>query len=149
MMEKKGMDIQEIMDRIPHRYPFLLIDRILDHEEAKWITALKNVTVNENFFPGHFPENPIMPGVLIIEALAQAGGVLAMADSEKDGKTALFMTIDKAKFRRPVRPGDQLILKVEVLSVKRGTMVKVHGTATVDGNMACEADLMFAIVDGE
>lgn len=148
-MEKKVLDIKNIMASIPHRYPFLMVDRVLDFEKEKWIKAIKNVTINENFFQGHFPEDPIMPGVLMIEALAQTGGILCFAGDPNDEKLAYFMTIDNAKFRKPVRPGDQLVFYVEIKSVKRRSMVKMHGEATVDGELACQADIMFAIMDKE
>ncbi len=145
----KKVDIKEIMSRIPHRYPFLMLDRILDYEEEKWIKALKNVTINEPFFQGHFPGEPIMPGVLQVEALAQAGGMLALLSGEYKDKLAFFMTVDNVKFRRPVVPGDQLIFEVTLLKVKKGSIVQCHGEASVDGTKVCEADLMFALVDKE
>lgn len=146
-MEGKRVDIKEIMARIPHRYPFLLVDRVLDYEPGKWIKALKNVTINEPFFQGHFPGQPIMPGVLQIEALAQTGGVLALFGEEMKDMLAFFMTIDKVKFRQPVVPGDQLIFDVNVIKVKRNTIVQCHGEASVDGIKVCEADLMFTLVE--
>ncbi|MFH1665328.1 MAG: 3-hydroxyacyl-ACP dehydratase FabZ [Candidatus Omnitrophota bacterium] len=146
-MRDKVMDVQKIMALLPHRYPFLLVDRVLGYEEEKWIKAVKNVTMNEPFFQGHFPGTPIMPGVLMIEALAQAGGILALAGSGVKDKLAFFMTIDNAKFRKPVVPGDQLILDVSITKVVRKSIVQTHGTVTVDGKVVCEADLMFSIVD--
>lgn len=144
----KELDIKAIMDRIPHRYPFLLVDRVLDYEEDKWIKAIKNVTMNELFFQGHFPGEPIMPGVLMIEALAQTGGILALSSGEsaKD-KLAFFMTIDKVKFRKPAVPGDQLELNVEVLKVVKNSIVKTKGEVRVEGNVICEGELMFSVVD--
>ena len=146
-MGDKVLDVKEIMALLPHRYPFLLVDRVLDYEEGKSITALKNVTMNELFFQGHFPGEPIMPGVLQIEAMAQVGGVLALLDGENKDKIAFFMTINNAKFRKPVVPGDQLIFKVEITKVVRGTIIQTHCEATVDGKVVSEGDLMFSIVD--
>ena len=146
-MSAKPLNIKEIMDLIPHRYPFLLVDRVLDYEQGKWVKAVKNVTMNEPFFQGHFPGEPIMPGVLIIEALAQTGGIVAMMEDVAREKLAFFMTIDKAKFRRPVVPGDQLLLHVVEKKRVRGNIVQVHGEATVDGKVVCEADLMFSIFE--
>jgi beta-hydroxyacyl-ACP dehydratase FabZ len=148
-MNDKRIDIKEIMSRIPHRYPFLLVDRVLDYEEAKWIKTLKNVTLNEPFFQGHFPGEPIMPGVLQIEAMAQTGGMLALLDEKMRGMLAFFMTVNNAKFRKPVIPGDQLIFNVEVIKVVRGAIVQCHGEATVDGTKVSEADLMFTLVKKE
>jgi beta-hydroxyacyl-ACP dehydratase FabZ len=148
-MSDKMLDINEITKRIPHRYPFLLVDRVIDYEEEKWIKAVKNVTINEPFFQGHFPGKPIMPGVLMIEALAQAGGILALLDGKSKDKIAFFMTINNVKFRKPVTPGDQLLLHVSVSKLVRQNIVQVHGEASVDGGVACEADLMFSIVDRE
>lgn len=146
-MKDKMMNIKEIMALIPHRYPFLLVDKVTDYEKTQWIKAVKNVTTNEPFFLGHFPGEPIMPGVLIIEALAQAGGILAMMEEEAKDKLAFFMTIDKAKFRKPVVPGDQLLLYVEQKKRVRGNIVQLHGEAQVDGKCVCEADLMFSVLD--
>lgn len=145
---EKIFDIQKIMDTLPHRYPFLLIDRILELVPGKKILALKNVTINEPFFQGHFPGAPIMPGVLIIEAMAQAGVVLAAESmaGEKRGGLAFFMGMDKVKFRKPVVPGDQLILELETLR-KRGKVFKMSGTARVDGRLVAEAELMAAFGD--
>ena len=148
-MSGKVLDIKEIMKRIPHRYPFLLVDRVVDCEEEKWIKAIKNVTMNELFFQGHFPGEPIMPGVLQIEALAQAGGVLALLKGDNANKIAFFMTINNAKFRKPVRPGDQLALHMAVVKRVRQNIVRFHGEASVDGEVVCEADIMFSIADKE
>ncbi|NQT32222.1 MAG: 3-hydroxyacyl-ACP dehydratase FabZ [Candidatus Omnitrophica bacterium] len=148
-MSDKGkvMDIQEIMSFIPHRYPFLLIDRVIDYEKMKWVKAYKNVSFNEPYFQGHFPGKPIMPGVLIVEALAQTGGVLAMISGEGGDKMAFFMTIDNAKFKAPVVPGDRLDLKAELVKIIRGNILKLHGEATVNDKVVCKADIMFAIMD--
>ena len=148
-MSDKSLNIKEIMDIIPHRYPFLLVDKVVDYEVGKWIKAVKNVTMNELFFQGHFPGEPIMPGVLMIEAMAQAGGILALLDGANKDKLAFFMTINNVKFRKPVVPGDQLLLKVEVLKRVRENVVQAHGEATVDGKVVCAGDLMFMIADKE
>lgn len=138
------MDIKEIMSIIPHRYPFLLIDRVVEMEEGKSCTAIKNVTVNEPFFRGHFPGEPVMPGVLIIEALAQTGAVAMLSREEFKGKIAFFGGIDKAKFRGKVTPGDTLRLEVEMLKIKRNAGIG-KGTAYVDGKKVAEAELTFMI----
>ena len=146
-MSDKILNIKEIMERLPHRYPFILVDRVIDYEKEKWIKALKNVTINEPFFQGHFPGEPIMPGVLMVEALAQAGGILALMDLGAQNKIAIFMTMDKVKFRKPAVPGDQLILHVEVTKKVRANIVKTHGTVLVNDKCICEADLMFSFMD--
>ena len=148
-MSGKRIDIKEIISRIPHRYPFLLVDRVIDYEEGKWIKTIKNVTINEPFFQGHFPGEPIMPGVLQIEAMAQTGGILALLDEKVKNMLAFFMTVNNAKFRKPVIPGDQLVFNVKVLKVTRGSIVQCHGDATVEGVKVCEADLMFALMERE
>ena len=140
------MTIQEIMDFLPHRYPFLLIDRIVEFERAKRIVALKNVTMNEQFFQGHFPGAPIMPGVLVIEAMAQAGAVLMLSEMEdRHSKLAVFTGIDGAKFRRSIVPGDQIRIEVDVVSF-RPRAGKMEGKAYIDGKLACEATLTCMIV---
>jgi 3-hydroxyacyl-[acyl-carrier-protein] dehydratase len=141
--------IQEILDFLPHRYPFLLIDRVVEFEPAKRLVAIKNVTINEPFFQGHFPGFPIMPGVLVIEAMAQAGGMIMMADMpDRDKKLVVFTGIERAKFRKPVTPGDQLRIEVNVLSF-RPRAGRIEGRATVDGKLACEATLTCAVVTRE
>ena len=131
--------IGELMELLPHRYPMLLIDRILEVVRAKRIVAIKNVTINEPFFNGHFPGYPIMPGVLIIEAMAQAGAALLFTEvTERADKLLVFTGIERARFRRPVTPGDQLRIEVEVLAY-RGTAGRLQGKAYVDGKLACEA----------
>lgn len=146
MSKEPFLDIHGIMKQLPHRYPFLLVDRVLDCTPGVMLTAIKNVTINEPFFPGHFPHRPVMPGVLILEALAQATGLLAFATlgHAPDQKTLYyFVGIDNARFKRPVVPGDQLLLKVEYLWDKRGVW-KFKACAEVDGKMAAEAELMCA-----
>ena len=142
----KLFDIEKIMTLLPHRYPFLLIDRVLSLEAGKRLKALKNVTINEPFFQGHFPGKPIMPGVLIVEAMAQAGGVLWMSslDEESSGSLFFFTGIDKVRFRKPVVPGDQIIFDIEMLKV-RGKVAKMAGKATVDDQVAAEGELMASI----
>jgi 3-hydroxyacyl-[acyl-carrier-protein] dehydratase len=143
--EKKQLDIIEIMQKIPHRYPFLLVDRMLELEEGVRAVGIKNVTINEPFFQGHFPGHPIMPGVLIVEHAAQVGGVLLMATTGNEGKLALFASIDEMKFRRQVKPGDQII--TEAVIIKAGhRMGKVRVTCRVDGSIAAEGLYMFVLV---
>jgi UDP-3-O-[3-hydroxymyristoyl] N-acetylglucosamine deacetylase/3-hydroxyacyl-[acyl-carrier-protein] dehydratase len=142
-----SLDINEVKEILPHAYPFLLVDRILDFEEGKRVVGLKNVTMNEPFFPGHFPEEPIMPGVLLIEALAQTGAIFIYRnEGAKKTKLVLFTGVDKVKFRHRVRPGDQVILEVEAKKM-RSSMGVVKAVAKVDGALACEAELKFMIVE--
>jgi len=141
------MNINEIMQHLPHRYPFLLVDRIIDLQPGKSITGIKNVTFNEPFFQGHFPGQPIMPGVLIIEAMAQVAGIAAFS-SGMEGKAVYFMSIEKAKFRRPVVPGDQLRLEIKVLQ-QRGNVWKFSGAATVDDKLVSEADFTAMVTNKE
>ncbi len=139
----ESIDIREIMKLLPHRYPFLLVDKILSIEMGKEIVGLKNVTINEPFFQGHFPEQPIMPGVLILEGMAQVGGVMAFYDQpENVGKKVLFFAgIDKARFRRPVVPGDQIIYTLTLKKRKRSISI-MEGVAMVNGEVAAQAELM-------
>ena len=141
------MDVVEIQSILPHRYPFLLVDRILEIEPGKRIVGIKNVTINEEFFLGHFPGKPVMPGVLIVEAMAQVGGVLLLRDiPDREKKLVYFMGIDEARFRKPVVPGDQLRFELEVLRLKMSTC-KLQGKAFVDGQLVAEAIIMSAMVD--
>lgn len=135
------MDIKEIMKHIPHRFPFLLVDRVLEIKKDESLVALKNVTINENFFQGHFPASPIMPGVLIIEGLAQAAGVLAVVSKGSENSLIYFMSIEKAKFRKPVVPGDQMRYEVHVVQ-HRQQIWKMAGKALVDGAVVAEAEFM-------
>ena len=140
------LDIKEIQSILPHRYPFLLIDRILELEKGKRARGLKNVTINEPFFLGHFPGHPIMPGVLIIEAMAQVGGVLAFKSADVTNKVVYFMGIDNARFRKPVFPGDTLLITVGVTK-SRGTIWAFKGEAHVGENLVAEAELMATIME--
>jgi 3-hydroxyacyl-[acyl-carrier-protein] dehydratase len=144
--ESQTMNIGQIMEYLPHRYPFLLIDRVIELERAKRIVAIKNVTINEPFFNGHFPGYPIMPGVLVVEAMAQAGCILLLNEvADREKKLVLFSGIEAAKFRRPITPGDQLRIEVDVISFRsRGG--RMDGKAYVDGKLACEATLTCAVV---
>ena len=139
-----SMDIHEILDHLPHRYPFVLIDRVISMELGKEITALKNVSVNEPFFPGHFPYHPVMPGVLIVEAMAQAAAILSfktMDTKPSDDSVYYFAGIDSARFKKPVSPGDQIILNVKIDRILKGIW-KYTGTASVDGVIVAEASMM-------
>jgi 3-hydroxyacyl-[acyl-carrier-protein] dehydratase len=143
---KQTMDIIEIMSILPHRYPFLLIDRVVEMERKQRIVAIKNVTVNEPHFQGHFPDYPIMPGVLMVEAIAQTGGALLLTEiPERDSKLMVFTGIDSARFRRPVTPGDQLRIEVTVLNW-RSRAVKMEGKITVDGKLVCDAVVTCQVV---
>jgi UDP-3-O-[3-hydroxymyristoyl] N-acetylglucosamine deacetylase/3-hydroxyacyl-[acyl-carrier-protein] dehydratase len=150
--EKKALtrpilDIQQILQYLPHRYPFLLVDRVVEYDEGKRIIGLKNVTINEPFFVGHFPGHPIMPGVLIIEAMAQVGGLLLMDTIENpEEKVVYFMSVDNVKWRRPVTPGDQIRFEVIVTQI-RGRTARMRGVGTVDGQVVAEADMMARVVD--
>jgi 3-hydroxyacyl-[acyl-carrier-protein] dehydratase len=141
------LDINQIQAILPHRFPFLLIDRVVEIERMKRIVAIKNVTINEPFFQGHFPGYPIMPGVLMVEAMAQAGGTLLLTEiPDRNDKLMVFTGIEKARFRRPVAPGDQLRIEVEVLAWRR-IAVRMGGKVYVDGKVACEATISCALVD--
>ncbi len=143
-IESTSMDIHEILEHLPHRYPFVLIDRIVSMELGKEITALKNVSINEPFFPGHFPHHPVMPGVLIVEAMAQAAAVLSfktMGAKPSDDSVYYFAGIDSARFKKPVSPGDQVILNVKINRILKGIW-KYSGVARVDGVVVAEAEMM-------
>ncbi len=143
--DNRTLDIEEILSLLPHRYPFLLVDRVLDFDKGKFLRAVKNVSFNEPFFQGHFPGKPIFPGVLILEAMAQATGILAFKSlgQLEPGELYYFAAVDNARFKRPVLPGDQLILEVEFIKERRG-VARFRGVAKVDGEIACEADMMCA-----
>jgi beta-hydroxyacyl-ACP dehydratase FabZ len=139
-------DIQKVLEMMPHRYPFLMIDRIIELIPEKSIIGLKNVTINEPFFQGHFPEMPVMPGVLIVEAMAQTGGILYLTSLPQGSEEYIFyfMAMDKVRFRKPVLPGDQLILEATLLRMRKNA-IKMAGTATVDGKLVAEAELMATV----
>lgn len=138
------LDIQKIKDIIPHRYPFLLVDKVTEMEQGKRIVGYKNVTINEPFFQGHFPDHPVMPGVLIVEALAQVGAIAVLDIEENKGKIGFLAGIDKCRFKRQVIPGDELKLEIEITRMK-GPIGKGKGKATVNGELACQAEITFAI----
>lgn len=140
------IDIKGILDSLPHRYPILLVDRIIEVVPGKRIVGLKNVTFNEPFFQGHYPGNPVMPGVLMLEAMAQAGAILLLMDEKFKGKTPLFGAIDNVKFKRMVIPGDQLISTLD-LEWFRGSIGKMKGVATVEGQVACTMEAIFKLTD--
>jgi len=143
------IDIKEILKRLPHRYPFLLVDRIVDFEEGKRAVGIKNVTFNEPFFQGHFPENPIMPGVLILEAMAQTGGVLLLGSvKEREKKLIYLIGVDKARFRKPVLPGDQLMMEVSVIKI-RGNFCQLWAEAFVENEKVAEAEFLSTMVEKE
>lgn len=141
------LTVEEIQKLLPHRYPFALVDRIIEYEAGKQAVGIKNVTINEPHFQGHFPGRPIMPGVLIVEAMAQVGGIVLTQLPDMDGNLFLFAGIDKVRFRRPVVPGDQLVMTVELLSVKRRRFAKMQAKALVNDQRACEGELMFSLID--
>jgi 3-hydroxyacyl-[acyl-carrier-protein] dehydratase len=143
----KTLTIEEIQELLPHRYPFALVDRIIDYVPGKKAVGIKNVTINEPFFPGHIPGKPIMPGVLQIEAMAQVGGVVLSLLPGMKGKFFGFGGIDKARFRRLIVPGDQLIMTVELLTLKRNRIAKMQGRGLVDGQLAVEGEMLFSLID--
>ena len=138
---------EQIHQLLPHRYPFALVDRIIEHVPQEKAVGLKNVTFNEPYFPGHIPGKPLMPGVLQIEAMAQVGGTILMQIPELKGKFFAFAGIDKVRFRRPVVPGDQLIMTVELLALKRQRIAKMKGKGEVDGQLAVEGEMLFSLID--
>lgn len=144
-----SLDIRRILDTIPHRYPFVMVDRIVEFIGDDALVAIKNVTINEPYFTGHFPNNPVMPGVLQLEAMAQAAGIIMLRKGGEGGKTAFFMSADKVKFRRPVRPGDQLIMNAKIVKMRGSKMAQAECTCSVDGQVVSSAELMFAIVEEE
>ena len=138
---------EQIHQLLPHRYPFALVDRIIEYVPKEKAVGLKNVTFNEPYFPGHIPGKPLMPGVLQIEAMAQVGGTILMQIPELEGKFFAFAGIDKVRFRRPVVPGDQLIMTVEILAIKRNRIAKMKGKGEVDGQLAVEGEMLFSLID--
>jgi len=145
--ENNQISSEEILGLLPHRFPFALIDRVIEHVPGKKAVALKNVTINEPQFQGHFPERPLMPGVLIVESMAQVGGIIVTQMPELPKGLFVFAGINNVKFRRPVFPGDQLVITCELLSIKRKRFGKVQGEAHVDGKLVCSGELMFSLVD--
>lgn len=144
---KTTYTLEEIQQLLPHRYPFALVDRIIDYVPGDKAVGIKNVTFNEPHFQGHFPNRPIMPGVLIVEAMAQVGGIVLSQMPGVDGRLCVFAGIDKVKFRRPVVPGDQLVITTELTAIKRARFGKMKARAEVDGQLACEGILMFSVID--
>ena len=147
MPDETALDIRRILDTLPHRYPFVMIDRVVEFVGSDALVAIKNVSINEPYFQGHFPGNPVMPGVLQLEAMAQAAGILMLRRGSAEGKATLFMSADKVKFRKPVRPGDQLILNAKLTKTRGEKLAAAEVTCTVDGQVVSSADLMFAIIN--
>ena len=145
--ENNQLSSEEILGLLPHRFPFALIDRVIEHVPGKKAVALKNVTINEPQFQGHFPERPLMPGVLIVESMAQVGGIIVTQMPDLPKGLFVFAGINNVKFRRPVVPGDQLVITCKLLSIKRQRFGKVKGEAHVDGKLVCSGELMFSLVD--
>ncbi len=145
--ENNQLSSEEILGLLPHRFPFALIDRVIEHIPGKKAVALKNVTINEPQFQGHFPERPLMPGVLIVESMAQVGGIIVTQMPDLPKGLFVFAGINNVKFRRPVVPGDRLVITCELLSIKRKRFGKVKGEAHVDGKLVCSGELMFSLVD--
>ncbi|GAB4238553.1 MAG: 3-hydroxyacyl-ACP dehydratase FabZ [Stanieria sp.] len=141
------LTIEEIHQLLPHRYPFALVDRILEYIPGQKAVGLKNVTFNEPYFPGHIPSRPLMPGVLMVEAMAQVGGIVLVQLPGMEGKFFAFAGIDKVRFRRPVTPGDQLIMTVELLSFKQNRIAKMQGRGEVEGQLAVQGEMMFSLID--
>jgi 3-hydroxyacyl-[acyl-carrier-protein] dehydratase len=143
----KQLTIQEIQALLPHRYPFALVDRIIDYVPGQRAVGIKNVTINEPFFQGHIPGRPLMPGVLLVESMAQVGGIILLLMPGMEGKFFGFAAIDKVRFRRIVTPGDQLIMTVELLSLKMNRIAKMQGTGHVDGQLVVEGEMLFSVLD--
>ena len=146
-IDNNQLAIEEILGLLPHRYPFALVDRVIEHIPGEKAVAIKNITINEPQFQGHFPERPLMPGVLIVESMAQVGGLIVTQMPDLPSGLFVFAGIDNVKFRRPVVPGDQLIITCELLSIKRKRFGKVKGEAHVEGKLVCSGELMFSLVD--
>jgi UDP-3-O-[3-hydroxymyristoyl] N-acetylglucosamine deacetylase/3-hydroxyacyl-[acyl-carrier-protein] dehydratase len=147
LANETSLDIRRVLDTLPHRYPFVMIDRVLEFKGPDELVALKNVTINEPYFNGHFPGNPVMPGVLQLEAMAQAAGILMIRRTSSSVKNAFFMSADKVKFRKPVRPGDQLIITARLTKSRGDKLAMAEGKCTVDGQVVSSADLLFTLVD--
>ena len=145
--EKNQLSSEEILGLLPHRFPFALVDKVIEHIPGQKAVALKNVTINEPQFQGHFPDRPLMPGVLIVESMAQVGGLIVTQMPDLPKGLFVFAGINNVKFRRPVLPGDQLIITCELLTIKRQRFGKVKGEVNVDGNLVCSGELMFSLVD--
>ena len=142
------ISIRQILDILPHAYPFVLVDRVVEiNDEESSIVAIKNVTINEPYFMGHFPGNPVMPGVLQLESMGQAAGLLMLRKMSSEGKVSLFMSADKVKFRRAVVPGDQLRVEVKIVRTRAEKLVVIEGKCTVDGKLASSGELMFTLMD--
>ncbi|MDJ0680224.1 MAG: 3-hydroxyacyl-ACP dehydratase FabZ [Xenococcaceae cyanobacterium MO_167.B52] len=146
-LDSQILTVEQIQELLPHRYPFALVDRILEYVPRERAVGLKNVTFNEPYFPGHIPGRPLMPGVMQIESMAQVGGTILMQIPELKGKFFAFAGIDKVRFRRPVVPGDQLIMTVELLALKRNRIAKMQGTGEVNGQLAVQAEMLFSLID--
>jgi 3-hydroxyacyl-[acyl-carrier-protein] dehydratase len=144
-MSNDAMDLSEILDMLPHRYPFLLVDRVLELKPGEYVKTLKNITLNEPQFMGHFPGNPVMPGVLILETMAQTGGLMLLAMDEVEDEIPFFAGIDKVRWRKQVHPGDQLVTEAHLLR-KRGKIGRARGVARVDGEVACEGVFTYALL---
>ena len=144
---KTTLDVREIHQLLPHRYPFALVDRIIDYVPGEKAVGIKNVTFNEPFFPGHIPDFPLMPGVLMVEAMAQVGGIILVQMPGMAGKFFAFAGIDKVRFRRPVVPGDRLTMTVELITLKRGRIAKMQGMGEVDGELAVKGEMMFSLIE--
>ena len=147
LSENNQLSSEQILGLLPHRFPFALVDKVVEHVPGKKAVALKNITINEPQFQGHFPERPLMPGVLIVESMAQVGGIIVTQMPDLPKGLFVFAGINNVKFRRPVVPGDQLVITCELLSIKRQRFGKIKGEAHVEGNLVCSGELMFSLVD--